>query len=111
MQIVIDISKDRYDEIMAMDWKNCRLFFDEELRAIHDGKALEQEPCGDCISREETLKALMDEWTEYDRELIGWLYDKIDKLPPVTVQMKMGRWIMSDDGLYRPICNNCGAHP
>ena len=44
MQIVIDISKDRYDEIMSMDWKNCRRFFDEELRAIHDGKALEQKP-------------------------------------------------------------------
>ena len=44
MKIVIDISKDRYDDIMAMDWKNCRLIFDEEIRAIHDGKALEQEP-------------------------------------------------------------------
>ena len=40
MQIVIEISKDRYDEIMAMDWKNCRRFFDEEIRAIHDGKVL-----------------------------------------------------------------------
>lgn len=38
MRILIDISKDRYDEIMAMDWKNCRRFFDEEIRAIHDGK-------------------------------------------------------------------------
>ena len=40
MKLIIDISKDRYDEIMSMDWKNCRLIFDEELRAIHDGKAL-----------------------------------------------------------------------
>lgn len=37
MELIIDISKDRYDEIMAMDWVNCRRFFDEELRAIHDG--------------------------------------------------------------------------
>lgn len=44
MKLVIDISNDRYDEIMSMDWKNCRLLFDEEIRAIHDGKALEQEP-------------------------------------------------------------------
>ena len=42
MKLIIDISKDRYDEIMAMDWKNGRRFFDEEIRAIHDGKALEQ---------------------------------------------------------------------
>lgn len=37
MKLIIDISKDRYDEIMAMDWVNGRRFFDEELRAIHDG--------------------------------------------------------------------------
>jgi hypothetical protein len=37
MKLIIDISKDRYDEIMAMDWRNCRRFFDEEIRAIHDG--------------------------------------------------------------------------
>ena len=37
MKLIIDISKDRYDEIMSMDWKNCRLIFDEEIRAIHDG--------------------------------------------------------------------------
>ena len=24
---------------------------------------------------------------------------------------KTGHWIMSDDGLYRPICDKCGAHP
>lgn len=76
MQIVIDISKDRYDEIMSMDWKNCRLLFDEEIRAIHDGKALEQEPCevsqglvkdsqgfsqepcGDAVSRQAVLEAI-----------------------------------------------------
>lgn len=37
MKLIIDISKDRYDEIMEMDWRNCRRFFDEEIRAIHDG--------------------------------------------------------------------------
>ena len=37
MKLIIDISKDRYDEIMVMDWRNCRRFFDEEIRAIHDG--------------------------------------------------------------------------
>ncbi len=44
MKLVIDISKDRYDEIMSMDWKNCGWLFGEEFRAIHDGKALGQEP-------------------------------------------------------------------
>lgn len=52
MKLIIDISKDRYDEIMSMDWKNCRLLFDEEIRAIHDGKVLEQEPMIDWITEE-----------------------------------------------------------
>lgn len=56
MQIVIDISKDRYDEIMSMDWKNGRRFIDEELRAIHDGKALEQEPCDKYIKEIDHLR-------------------------------------------------------
>lgn len=49
MQIVIDISKEKYDEIMSMDWVNCRRFFDEEIRAIHDGKVLPKgRPCDNC---------------------------------------------------------------
>lgn len=63
MQILIDISKDRYDEIMSMDWNNCRLFFDEEIRAIHDGKALEQEHILEKIETE--IKALFKEPAYY----------------------------------------------
>ena len=124
MQIVIDISKDRYDEIMSMDWNNCRRFFDEELRAIHDGKALEQEPCDDCISRQQAIDAIDALYLAGDSSasfradaegdtLIGkyQAITALDDLQPVTPQPKMGLWIMSDDGLYRPICNNCGAHP
>ena len=55
-------------------------------------KALEPQYCGDCISREETLKALMDEWTEFDSELMDYLIEKVKKLPSVTPLPKMGRW-------------------
>lgn len=74
-------------------------------------KALEQELCEDAISREETLKTLMDEWTEYDSELIGWLFEKIDKLPSVTPQPKMGHWIktIGENGVTSAIrCSGCG---
>jgi len=52
MQIVIDISKEKYDEIVSMDWVNCRRFFDEEIRAIHDGIPLPKGH-GNLIQREE----------------------------------------------------------
>ena len=78
MQIVIDISKDRYDEIMSMDWKNGRRFFDEEIRAIHDGKALEQQPkighCKDC------------KYFEYDSVA------KVDGIPLIVAHEICNKW-------------------
>lgn len=98
MKIVIDISKDRYDEIMSMDCKNCRRFFDEEIRAIHDGKVLEQEPCDDCISRESVSGCVS---TMYYKGLgkqksLEYILKYVEQLPPVTPQPKMGRWIRVD---------------
>lgn len=95
MQIVIDISKGRYDEIMSMDWNNCRLLFDEEIRAIHDGKALEQEPCDDCVSRQAVLDVL--DKSKYSNEFceehhidwsinLGMAHIVVNELKPVTLQ-------------------------
>ena len=70
----------------------------------------ELEPCEDAISRQAVDDAIYDYSRSCDVNY-AQIMEFIDKLPPVTPQPKMGRWIMSDDGLYRPICNNCGAHP
>lgn len=65
-------------------------------------KALEQEPCEDAISRTEVLKAVEFEnkWlfgTErhYSDIVVAFcgLKDRINKLPPVSVAEKTGRWI------------------
>jgi Zn finger protein HypA/HybF involved in hydrogenase expression len=90
-----------------MDWKNCRLIFDEELRAIHDGKALEQEPCDDCIRREDALMALTGEWTESRDEILSKAIKRIKGLPPVTPQPKMGRWIEVTNGRGGHECDLC----
>lgn len=55
-------------------------------------------------------RAVLDLIIDYDLSP-GQLVRRIHALPSVSPQSKIGRWIMSDDGLYRPICNNCGAHP
>ena len=78
----------------------------------------------DCISRQKAINAIDELYLDGDScvsfranldgdALIGkyQAITALDDLPPVTAQPKMGRWIMSDDGLYRPICNNCGTHP
>lgn len=91
------------------EWKT-ETPLDEAYKSMIDAlemaiKALEQQPCGDCISREETLKALMDEWTEFDSELMDYLIEKVKKLPPVTPQPKMGRWQWN---FHCSLCNNIG---
>ncbi len=64
-------------------------------------KALEQEPCEDCISRKAVLNAIydadgeMDSNYELDRSMCNKsdLADVIEDLPPVTPKPKTGRWI------------------
>lgn len=78
------------------EWK-AETPLDEAYKSMIDAlemaiKALEPQYCGDCISREETLKALMDEWTDFDSELMDYLIEKVRKLPSVTPQPKMGHW-------------------
>lgn len=92
MKIVIDISKDRYDEIMSMDWKNCRRIFDEEIRAIHDGKALEQEPCEDAISRRDMALNIVIFYNKATgkKKTLDFLCKCVEGLP--SVQPKTG-WI------------------
>lgn len=85
----------------------------EDLTTAHHMaiKALEQEPCEDLISCEAVI-----EWLKAKDIIKLSSQEKVARkelkaLPSGKPQPKTGHWIMSDDGLYRPICNNCGAHP
>jgi hypothetical protein len=52
-------------------------------------KVLEQQPCGDCISRQ----AVLDVMKKRDEELSSICPKDIRELPPVTPQPKIGRWM------------------
>ena len=59
-------------------------------------KALEQQPCGDCISRQAAkLKVARVTWNEGDSiyDFHDKCVDCLDKVPPVTPQPKIGRWM------------------
>jgi hypothetical protein len=83
-------------------------------------KALEQEPCEDCISRAKALEMLGDEpenWTDTEKEIqevndYRWFKSILEDLPSVTPQLKDGKWIKT----YEPndaepsilwMCSNC----
>lgn len=51
-------------------------------------KALEQEPCEDCISRQAAIDACLSGWNKDYKEIV----EEIRTLPPVTPQPKTG-WI------------------
>lgn len=70
-------------------------------------KALEQEPCEDCISREKAIVQLS--WDLSDVPLPK-IKESLDKLPSVTPTRKQGKWVTKFHG-FPPepytACSNC----
>ena len=87
MKLIIDISKDDYIKV-----QDSRASVSMMRKTIENGTPLEQEPCEDCISREDALMALTGEWSEPTDEIIHRFVKRIKSLPPVIPAEKVGRW-------------------
>jgi len=80
-------------------------------------KALEQEPCDDCVSRQAVLAIAGDSCLDLDSyEDTKEFCDAIKELPPVTPKREQGEWIEvhplqeDDGGAY--MCSKCRCgHP
>lgn len=78
-------------------------------------EALEQEPCGDCISREAVMHILDEVGGDFDspREAvvpIDYIADMVSDLPPVTPQSKVGYWIEHvHNGIHYIECPKCSS--
>ena len=77
-------------------------------------KALEQQPCEDCISREAVLDILKDKWNMFSdaNDAIQESIDTIEALSPVTPQPKIGEWVKTfEPNEAEPFilweCSNC----
>lgn len=86
-------------------------------RAVVLGKAieaLEQEPCDNCIRREDALMALTGEYTDSLSEILPKAIKRINVLPPVIPAEKVGRWKRismdkySEHAKYWYRCDRCG---
>ena len=80
-------------------------------------KALEQEPCENCVSRQVVLEVLKDKWNMFSdaNDAMQESIDTIEALSNVTPQPKMGHWIVqpsNEEQGERPFiwwkCSNCG---
>lgn len=80
------------------------------VEKIADIKAYEQEPCEDCISREDALMCLTGQYIadkEYPlEEIISKHIRRIKALPPVQPARQKGQWILSENG-WNTVCDFC----
>ena len=77
---------------------------------LQGSKALEQEPCEDCISREAVLKLNKSHHGQMSNEINHQIWKEIKALPSVQLVRKKGDWIEKDDGwggVYYD-CSVCG---
>lgn len=79
------------------------------------GKLLKQEPCGDAISRENTLKAMIEQLGIKNEDYLipaeVTLYKVVKNMPPIQPQPKMGRWVKTPKAImgdgYMWYCDKC----
>lgn len=91
------------------------LFSEEKKYEAYDVaiKALEQEPCDDCVRRQAVLAIAGDSCLDLDSyEDTREFCDEINDLPPVNPQPKTGHWIYDRtrdwDGECKYECSECG---
>ena len=73
-------------------------------------KALEQEPCEDCISRQAVLDAFWKLNIELRPNAIDAILNMVNDMPSVTPAEKVGHWIEQIDhekNCRTLICSNC----
>ena len=102
-----DVCED--DKEVPMSDKD-KLLLEVNKAICNNLKALEQQPCGDCISRQAMLET-QAKYAEYIGATKFWqMRDDIKALPPVTPQpeRKIGKWHLldecSNEGWY---CDQC----
>lgn len=99
-----------------------RTYFEDEIREAKNMaiKALEQEPCEDCVSRQAVIDSIRNYFHDeyYQRTSIQdcrdcLIEDVIKPLPSDTPQTKTGHWIRFkefENGYYHIKCSECGQY-
>ena len=85
-----------YEGLGKYDAEEFEKDFNELLNLA--SKALEQQPCEDCVSREQALLALTGKnlSSKNTEKLISLFNKRIKALPPVAPTYKKGKWILNE---------------
>ena len=103
--------------------KEAAIWLREHIDATPDGtkqseaiemaiKALEKQPCEDCISRQAAIDTIeswlsCDDYNKGERNIMRVTQSVLYDLPPVTPQQKMGRWIFDEILDRHYYCSEC----
>ncbi len=104
MKIVIDIPEKIYTDAKAKSI-SC-VYIMELVNAVSNGTPLEE--CEYCVSIDAVID-VFNTWWAHNHEsdnAIEILEDKLNALPPVTPQLKVGRWIKKKHEICFT-CNQC----
>ena len=71
-------------------------------------QALEQKPCGDCISRKQAYESAVCIFESNSVMKAFCMMQMINELPSVTPKEKVGHWILIEKELSRYKCSECG---
>ena len=74
-------------------------------------KALEKEPCDDCVSRQAVLKINENHHGKMPNHINFEIWNEIKALPPVLPKREHGEWIFEEVGEGKQIlkCSKCGT--
>lgn len=76
-------------------------------------KALEQEPCGDAISKESLLARLRLNYSKNQNVSLQALVDIVNTERPITPARRVGEWIVLRDeygDIVEAVCSCCDAN-
>lgn len=91
----------------------CKVIVDGKLFSVKEAldtaiEVLEQEPCEDCISRQEALNVVHKYFEHYLQLNDDICLDGLRSLPSVTPKEKTGHWIVHPKGIYAHlVCDKC----
>lgn len=94
-------------QLISLNEEDVNIYSDAVEYAI---KALEQEPCEDCISRQAVVERIKrEEKVLYTPTGMNYLIRAINDLPSVKPQAKTGRWIHTEecDEEWQYRCSKC----
>ena len=89
--------KDRMKTLKFEGRRRGSVYFAEAL--IEAIKALEHEPCEDCISRQQANNEFSD-YEDSDGIKAKYVRQSINELPPVQPIRPKGKWVLQRHGLY-----------